>query len=164
MKLKINKKDIIVFDLDKTIWDCEDKYTNSIWAKQIIFPIIPIDDNTIIDDCGSICRLQDGFKEFLNKINKNKLVYLSNGGLLGTDTQHQPSIKLLKHFDIYNFFSADSILTYKSWPKKNYFFGNYNYIFFDDDDQHLDDLKNKDNVLCVDRKKMNQWNDLKIEK
>jgi predicted phosphatase len=68
MKLKINKKDIIVFDLDKTIWDCEDKYTNSIWAKQIIFPIIPIDDNTIIDDCGSICRLQDGFKEFLNSI------------------------------------------------------------------------------------------------
>jgi predicted phosphatase len=163
MKISIKSNTIIVFDLDKTIWDCTDKYGNSIWAKQLIPPYTFIDDNTIIDDCFSVCKLQKGFKEFIEKI-ENKIVFLSNGLLFDSNETNQPSINVLKMFDLYKYFDKDSLLTYKTFKKEDYFNCNNEYLFFDDDDNHLINVKKHKNVLIIDRKSMGEWCDIIIQK
>lgn len=164
MKININNNTIIVFDLDKTIWDCKDKHDNSIWAKQLIPPYTKINKNTIIDDCFSVCQIQDGFIEFIEKIKENKIVFLSNGRILNASDEEQPSIKILKIFDIYKYFGEESVLMYKTFEKEKYFNSNKEYLFFDDDDRHLTNVKKNKNVFSIDRKTMGEWCNITIQK
>lgn len=164
MKIDIKNNTIIVFDLDITIWNCKDKYGNPIWAKQMIPPYTKIGKSKIIDDCFSECELQDGFIEFVDKIKYNKIVFLSNGAILDLDYEEQPSIKLLKIFDLYKYFDKESVLTYKTYGKEEYFNNSDQYIFFDDDDKHLLNVQKNKNVFCIDRKIMGEWCNLKIQK
>jgi len=164
MKIDIKKDTIIVFDLDRTIWDCIDKFGNTIWAKQLIPPYTKIDKNTIIDDCFSVCKLQDGFINFIDQIQNNKIVFLSNGAILDVDYVNQPSIKILKMFDLHKYFDKDSILTYKTFQKEKYFNDVSQYLFFDDDDKHLMNVQKNKNVFCIDRKLMGEWCKIIIQK
>jgi predicted phosphatase len=164
MKINIDDNTIIVFDLDRTIWDCKDKFNNNIWAKQLIPPYKKINKNTIVDDCFSVCTLNNGFNEFIEKIKNNKVVFLSNGGILDVEKDNQPSIKFLKMFDIYKYFDQESVLTYKTFEKERYFNVNKKYLFFDDDDKHLLNVSKNTNVICIDRKTMGEWCNTLIQK
>ena len=53
-----------IFDLDKTIWDCFDKFGNSIWAKQLL-PPFSLSESIVLDDVQNTCHLRAGVKEYM---------------------------------------------------------------------------------------------------
>jgi predicted phosphatase len=159
MKNNILKEERFIFDLDRTIWDTFDIRGNKIWAKQLLPPFTKNDENTIIDDVGSSCKLRKGVLEFFERLwraNK-KIGFLSSGAINGYPKQFQPSINLLKEFDIYKYFNDIKILKYKTFSKYNFFKEGEACVFFDDDNKHLDAVKGLDHICEVDSKDINNW-------
>jgi predicted phosphatase len=145
-----------VFDLDRTLWDVFDKHGNPIWAKQLVEPFEARNDDAIVDDVGSICRLKPGVKNFLSSLHKEKkkISFLSVGGIKHLPMKYQPSVLALKTFGILKFFNCKRILLYK-FDKKSISFPEprENCIFFDDSDEHLNDVKRElPDVTLVDAK------------
>ena len=53
---------IHLFDLDRTLWDCQNKYEQEIWAKQLIPPFrfaTHYSENIIIDDVFYLFIIHD---------------------------------------------------------------------------------------------------------
>jgi len=152
---------IYLFDLDLTIWDCFDKKNNPIWAKQMVFPFENRND-VIIDDVGSRCILKKGIKEYLRYLNNesNKIGFVSAGKHATIPYEYQQSIHLLRAFDIYKFFNYTKRLEYKDYNKtldiKNIICPT---VFYDDNDEVLNQMKYFKHVLPIDSKKLN-WNDM----
>ena len=158
------KNKIIFFDLDRTIWNCFDKYNNKIWAKQLIAPYHLVAENKIIDDVGSICQLDIDFMDFINSLNLIDYGFCSNGAILNVDFLEQPSKKLIDLFSIkdYKYF----ILQYKIQSKKQSIEKLFslqndvpNVILVDDDDDVLSTFKNT-NITTLDRKLFKNWKEI----
>jgi predicted phosphatase len=158
------KNKIIFFDLDKTIWNCFDKYNNKIWAKQLIAPYRLVEENKIIDDVGSICQLDVDFIDFINSLNLIDYGFCSNGAILNVDFLEQPSKKLIDLFSIkdYKYF----ILQYKIESKKQSIEKLFslqtdvpNVILVDDDDDVLSTFINT-NITTIDRKLFKNWKEI----
>ena len=109
---------IFIFDLDLTIWETYDRYNNQIWAKQFIPPYL-IERNVITNDVGSKCVLKHGIKEYLKYLrNENyEIGFVSNGRSYGIPDEYQPSLCLLKLFDIYKYFNGIKLLRYRDYNK-----------------------------------------------
>src|SRR3990167_8735131 len=107
MKLEeLLDNDLFVFDLDRTIWECYNKYNRSIWAKQLLYPYKKLNDDLIEDDVLSQCILQPNIRDILKYLKENRkdVAFLSCGARYGT--QVQPSVQMLEAFDIYYEFNA----------------------------------------------------------
>lgn len=160
MNEKIKKRKLIL-DLDKTIWNCYDKNSNQIWAKQLVPPFfLSIDNNELIDDVGGVCRLKEGFRAFVEKVFDLDLTisYLSVGARLEVPLEHQPSFLALKKFQVLKYFSGDNYLLYKTKKKLNYFNKNYIYLFIDDSDEILKSVNDLEYVETIDAKVIKSWN------
>jgi len=73
MKLEeLLDNDLFVFDLDRTIWECYNKYNRSIWAKQLLYPYKKLNDDLIEDDVLSQCILQPNIRDILKYLKENK--------------------------------------------------------------------------------------------
>ena len=158
----LEKFDTYIFDLDRTVWDTYDITDRSIWAKQLIPPYTLVDDNKIVDDVGSYCVLKNGIREFIISLNnKNKkLGFLSIGALYDAPEKYQPSLNLLKLFELYQFFNYEKVLAYKTESKKEYLDELKPCVFFDDDEKHLKMASSIKDVLEIDSKQIADWNNL----
>ena len=156
---------MIVFDLDRTIWDCYDKYGNQIWAKQLIKPFT-LEDGKIIDDVGSVCFLMKGIYSYIKWLNDNKetICYCSVGRYQNLPDEFQPSINILKVFNLFNFFNGPSILEYKTFSK-NIFLEKIKEpsIFYDDNETFLKSVSKIKNFKVKDAKLIKDWEKLIIK-
>lgn len=159
---------LFIFDLDRTIWDCYDKYNNPIWAKQMLTPFDnSLYVNAITDDVGSRCELHDGIRDVVRFLHgQNKWIgFVSSGGIKDTIIHFQPSYRLLKKFGVYDDYKDRMFLklAYKTFSKKEYF-QNYHIgsriVFFDDDPKVLKEVSEVPNVTCIDRMSFWKWDSL----
>ena len=160
-----NSSDIsFYFDLDRTIWNTYDKYGHPIWARQMIEPYTVIDKFTIQDDCLSVCKLDHDIIDFFESIKMHEISYISCGGNLNVVYHEQPSVKLLKLFNIYDFFSANKILIHKNQNKHEHIILNNKRVFFiDDSTDELEKMKAMyPSVNCINRASFIQWKDITI--
>ena len=163
---------INLFDLDKTLWDCQNKYEQEIWAKQLVppFRFLPCgnvghSENIIIDDVFSRCELREGVKDYLRKIStsENKIGFLSVGAYHGMEMERQPSVKLLQKFNIYEYFTHTKVLQYKTFDKKEILelvkkeSDGEEIVFYDDDKKNLDKAKSL-GIKAVDSLNIKNWN------
>ena len=152
---------IHLFDLDLTIWDCFNKHNDPIWAKQMVFPFNNTDD-VIVDDVGSICILREGVKNYLKYLQSgnNKIGFVSAGKHPSIPYEHQQSVHLLRKFGIYNHFNFIKRLESKIYDKTlDVKFVVDKIVFYDDNDDVLNKMKQFKHVIAVDSKELN-WNDL----
>jgi len=152
---------IHLFDLDLTIWDCFNKHNDPIWAKQMVFPFNNTDD-IIVDDVGSICILREGVKNYLKYLQSgnNKIGFVSAGKHPSIPYEHQQSVHLLRKFGIYNHFNFIKRLESKIYDKTlDVKFVVDKIVFYDDNDDVLNKMKQFKHVIAVDSKELN-WNDL----
>lgn len=160
----MNNKFNIYFDLDGTIWNTYNKFGQPIWARQMIAPYNLIDNFTIQDDCLSICKLDTDIIDFLKKISLHKISYISRGGNLHVLNEEQPSVKLLKLFNIYEFFSDSKILLHKNQIKYEHIKINADKVFFiDDSNEELEKMKTAHpSIICINRNSFTSWKNLNI--
>ena len=157
MKPYKNKK--VIFDLDKTIWNCFDKHKNEIWAKQLVPPFTLESSGNVVDDVGNFCQLRSDVGYFVSEVNSRgiEISFLSVGARLNLPMEFQPSYLLLKKFGLLNFFQGDNKLLYKTARKINFLSDDIFYIFIDDSESVLSDLELKQNVLGIDAKNITTW-------
>ncbi len=151
-----------IFDLDRTIWETFDVTGRPIWAKQML-PPYNLEDKKVTDDVGSFCILKKGFLEFLKTLKKNEIDigFISVGGIWETAFENQPSVKLLKLFEIYDFFGEHQYLTYKTSSKNPILEKLSPCVFFDDDPKHLVNAEKINGVNVIDSKKIIDWKNYK---
>ena len=160
--MSLLEQDVFIFDLDRTIWDTYDARNQKIWAKQLVPPFQVKDQNTIIDDVGSYCVLKKGITEFISELsNRNKKIgFLSVGALWDYKEKYQPSLILLKMFNLYKYFNDEKILKYKTYSKCDFLKTYKKCVFFDDDEKHLLAVKDLENVFEVDSTKITDWRNI----
>jgi predicted phosphatase len=152
---------IHLFDLDLTVWDCFNKKNDPIWAKQMVFPFNNTSD-VIVDDVGSICMLREGVREYLKYLedNNHKIGFVSAGKHPTIPYEHQQSVHLLRKFGIYKHFNYIKRLESKIYDKTlDVRFLVEKIVFYDDNDEVLNKMKQFKHVTAVDSKELD-WNDL----
>ena len=140
----------VVFDLDKTLWFCADKHGESIWAKQLLPPLMK-EGGMIYDDVGSTCSLNERIYNLVKCLFSKEvpLSYLSVGGIYNYPDNLQPSLALLRLFGLLDIFDQRSELAYKTY-KKSIFFKRYNdeqFLLVDDNIEVLRDVSTCPNCL-----------------
>jgi predicted phosphatase len=159
----MTKKNTIIFDLDRTIWDCYCKYGNPIWAKQLIPPFKIESPDKIVDDVGSSCNLQPGFKEAFIRLyaSGHNLGFVSRGGILGAKDESQPSVVFLKMFGVYNLFGKHRHMLYKTDDKGVILQQIVNdlgpIVFIDDMEIDIESAQKVKNVEVVNRFSFDDW-------
>jgi len=163
----------IIVDLDKTLWDCTSVDGSEIGAFETESPYELKAPSVIIDIKGNIIRLQDGVRDVLKTLdaaNKNvgivssgeKLVDLANR--LGLPFEAQPSVMLLKKFDIFQYFNYDIIL--KAFADKGkYVRSKGKTLFIDDNQEQLDSVirhaeENNLDLDVLSRTAFKNWKEL----
>ena len=152
---------IHIFDLDLTIWECFNKKNDPIWAKQMVFSF-DLKGDIITDDVGSKCILRDGFRNYLEYLQKSnsKIGFVSAGKHPTIPYEYQQSRHLLRTFGIYNYFNNMKILENKLYDKTlNVKNTSIPIIFYDDNDEVLVKMKAYKHVTAIDSKKI-RWNEL----
>ena len=131
-----------VFDLDRTVWDTYSKQGQPIWAKQLVPPLALNDDGVIIDDVGSTCSLRQGIYEFLEALVRKKktISFVSVGGIKDYPSECQPSLMLLKLFDILSFFNGHQYLLYRLDSKADCMANFGMCVLFDDNEKTRDEV------------------------
>jgi len=153
---------IHLFDLDLTIWECLNKHGHSIWAKQMVAPF-KTQGNIIIDDVGSTCFLKYGVRDYLDylRIENHDIGFVSAGRYFGLPDNFQPSIVMLKEFQIYHTFDLMRVLEYKTYNKANLVkFMSAPVVFYDDNVDVLNSISEIENVTAVDSKEIKDWTKL----
>ena len=154
----------IIFDLDKTLWNCYNSEGTEIWAKQLVPPLVFESDTVVCDRHGSCCVLQPGVTKMFSLIcserKATRIGFLSVGALEGVPLEEQPSVKILQKFNLYRHFNTEKILVFKTEKKDKYLKDMGGCMFVDDDDKHLQDAKKLENVIVVDRKSMKNWDEV----
>ena len=162
LKTLCEEREIFMFDLDRTVFDTHTKLGEPIWAKQMITPLVNLNEDTIQDDCLSLCKLQPGIRSVLDYLlsNDKKIGFISRGGIFNLDYEKQPSVLLLKNFGIYDYFSHEKFLLYKTDDKADQLSKIESCVFFDDMDRDLDSARKLGTVEVCDRKQFKLWEDL----
>lgn len=148
-------------DLDKTIWSCYTIYNEEIWAKQLVFPFRRDEVNfDLIEGRNGICCLHKGFRRWLEKTRKRHTVnFISAGRKDNISFEQQPSIVLLKMFNIFELFTF-KILEDKEFNKADFLskLNNSDTLLIDDDIKHIENANLK-GISVVDRATFLTWND-----
>jgi len=152
--------DTVIFDLDQTIWDCYREDGTSIGAYQIVPPLKLMTSDIVVDTNGSIIRLQSGLKALLEKLDEEdiNLGIVSSGELENRPFEAQPSVMILKKFDIYKYFNHDVILKHHA-DKKLYVKPLGKTLFIDDRNENIDAV-NSDDIDVLWRRAFRSWEDL----
>jgi len=164
--------DTIIFDLDNTIWDCFNPTGTGIGAYTTEAPYELQEKDIIVDINGNVIRLQEGIRECLEILdNNNKNLGIVSGGQKLSDItsrisipiQAQPSIMLLKKFDIYKYFNYDIIL--KAFVNKlEYVRPLGKTLFIDDMQDNLSDVQQNPKIDVLWRKSFQTWQQVLLPK
>jgi len=156
--------DVHVLDLDRTIWDCHDRFGNIIWAKQLL-PPFSLSKRQAVDDVGNVCTIRKGVHEYIASLSTNgaKICFSSVGGVYGLPIEHQPSIILLETFHIKSYFDLEkSWLGYKSDSKKEHLESFGKCFFYDDDLKNHAVASDIPAVRLIDTSSLKDWTSFQI--
>ena len=151
----------VIFDLDKTIWDCYKSDGTSIGAYATTAPYELVADNMVMDVNRNIIRLQPGVKKVLDVLDNCDLNMgiVSSGELDDRPFGAQPSTMLLKKFDIYKYFNYDIVLR-RGADKSKYVKAFGETLFIDDDQEHLVNVNQAGEADVLRRSAFAKWEDL----
>ena len=151
----------VIFDLDGTIWDCLTQRGESIGAYQTTPPYKLKSKDIILDIKGNTIQLQNNIKdliELLDDTDKN-LGIVSRGEKLDTPFSSQPSIMLLKKFDLFKYFNYNIII--KAFIDKKFYtrpLGKT--LFVDGSKDWISSVNERDDIDVLWRQSFNDWFDL----
>jgi len=164
----LEKYNTIIFDLDRTLWDCFTSKGEQIAGYQTIPPYSLQSKNIIVDIKGNIIQLQEGVRELLellDNLDKNLGVVSRGQKLIDVDKRievpfsSQPSVMLLKMFDLYKYFNKGVIL--KAFEDKKFYVKEEGKtLFIDDDDRWVQSVNEREDIDVLNRKSFRNWNDL----
>ena len=130
-----------IFDLDDTLW-------HGYWAKMLVGDIKKTDHYTISDELGHNLKLKPGVIGFLRDKSKEcNIGFVSRGGLLDIKKERQPSIRVLKEFEILDYFNYCQHTIYKTEDKSIYVIPSGKTLYIDDNENDLKDVKTKHGEL-----------------
>jgi len=158
----LENKQLYIFDIDRTLITSHNSAAELIWLKNMHPPFKKINDYIVEDAKGSISTLHRGAREMLFHLAKQKkdIGFLSAGALLDVRYDLQPSILIMKMFNIYSFFNSHKLLEYKTVKKEEHLKAFGECVFFDDDEKHIIPAYKLDNVTVIDRKSFTDWRQL----
>lgn len=157
--------DSVYFDLDKTIWECFTPTGTSIGAYELNPPFEMLSGVIVKDVDGNYCRLQEGIRTVLELLDGSdmNMGVVSSGEKDNTPHDAQPSVLLLKKFNLYKYFNLGVIC--KAYiNKKEYVRGFGKTLFIDDDDDKLQQVKTRPDVDVLDRKAFDGWDQILEQK
>ena len=157
--------DTVIFDLDRTIWDCFKPDGTGIGAFMMCAPLKLQSSDTVVDLYGNICKTQAGIRkvlELLDRSNKN-LGIVSSGEKRNTPFQAQPSTMLLKKFDLYGYFNHEIVLK-EGIDKAQYVKPKGKTLFIDDSQEQVQAVNEKGEVDVVYRTSFQSWEQTLIKK
>ena len=147
----IGEYETLIFDLDGTLWDCFKPDGTGEGAYATNPPYKLQDRDHIIDVNGYTIKLQEGVREFLSILYDNdiNMGIMSKGEkfsdlttLTSVPYEYQPSIMILKKFDIYKYFNHDIIL--KGFVNKSEYIKPLGKtLFIDDEIENIIEVDNK---------------------
>jgi hypothetical protein len=158
--MKLLQYDTIIFDLDYTIWEgCRPQF----WAKCLVKPYTLIND-TVRDVNDDYIVFHPGIKEVLNILSllNKKLGFASIGGLENTPIDAQPSIEIMKLYEIYQLFTYQKIIVYKTQNKASLIKPYEKTLYIDDDIEILKKVR-QEHSLSIDvlnRNSFKDWRDI----
>lgn len=153
--------DTIYFDLDKTLWECYTSQGTSIGAYDMT-PPFELKTGVMIKDIeGNFCKLQDGIRTILRLLDERNtnMGTLSSGEAENVTSGAQPSVLLLKKFDLYGYFNM-GVVCKRGIDKREYALPFGKTLLIDDDDENLDSVKENELVDILDRKAFEDWDQL----
>ena len=94
--------------------------------------------------------------------NNITLGFISTGGLLNVPYNEQPSVKLLKVFEIHDYFNGCRLLEYKHINKGDIIRPTNRTLYIDDNTEQLDWIRHKNinNLDLINRNMFECWSDL----
>ena len=151
----------VVFDLDRTIWECFTSEGTSIGAYAMTAPFELKSGLLIKDINGNYCKLQEGVRTIIKSLDADdiNLGVVSSGEKENTPLQAQPSVMLLKKFDLYKYFNL-YVVCKQGINKREYVRPFGKTLFIDDDNENLDEVKVNEKVDVLDRKVFEDWDHL----
>ena len=158
----LEKEQLYIFDIDRTLITTHDSKADLIWIKNMKPPFKKTNDHVIEGSNGTYAVLHQGTRKVLQHLqDQNKQIgFLSVGALLDVDYEEQPTIIIMKMFDIYSYFNHKKLLRYKTVKKDEILKHEEDCVFFDDDEKHIVAALKLDNVTVVDRKSFTSWEQL----
>lgn len=164
----LDKYQSIIFDLDNTLWNCFTSKGENIGAYKTEPPYKLQGKGVIVDIKGNIIKLQEGIQDLLEilDLNDKNLGIVSGGEKLidvnrrmGLPSAAQPSIILLKKFDLYKYFNL-GVITKAFINKKEYIKGIGKVLFIDDNNEQIQNANEREDIDVLDRKSFENWSDL----
>jgi len=155
------KYDSVYFDLDKTIWECFSAKGTSIGAYSMNPPFELASGVLVKDIDGNYCRLQDGIRTVLKLLNDQdmNMGIISSGEKENTVPLAQPSVLLLKKFNLWDYFNL-GVLCKQGINKRNYIKGFGKTLFIDDNDEHIQEVKMNEDIDVLNRSAFDGWDQL----
>ena len=159
------KYDTVIFDLDNTIWQCFAPNGDTLSAKSMVHPFKLIDEQTLEDISGNICRIDPTVIDVLKCLDNfgMNIGIISKSCRPNTPDEAKPSVMMLKKFDIYKYFSyIVYILSDENANKSEYISnnGHQKILFIDDKDSNLQQVNQSGKADVLDRKKFRYFGDL----
>ena len=151
----------IIFDLDQTLWDCYTQRGESIGAYQTTPPYKLRSKDIILDIKGNTIQLQNNVRELIDLLDEDdkNLGIVSRGEKLDTPFSAQPSIMILKKFDIFKYFNYNIVI--KAFiDKKEYTRPLGPTLFIDDNQEWVSSVNERDDIDVLWRQSFNDWFDL----
>lgn len=159
----LDSYETIIFDLDGTIWDVTTKDGRNTGAYEAEPPFKLMQPDIVVAGNGVIIRLQKGIDELLRILDEcNKdLGICSSGEKENTTFAAQPSIMLLKLFNLYKYFNY-TITIKRDINKAMYVRPKGLTVYIDDDPANLDLIDLRGDVDTIDRRGFTNWLDLLV--
>ena len=155
------KYDTVIFDLDGTLFDCYTPEGDGIGAYATMYPYKLISPDIVQDVDNNIIILQRGARKVLNLLDLDgiNMGVVSSGEKDDTPFSAQPSIMLLKKFNIYKYFNYD-IITKRNIKKEDYVKPLGRTLFIDNTSSIVEEVEKRDLVDVLRRDAFKHWEDL----
>jgi phosphoglycolate phosphatase-like HAD superfamily hydrolase len=157
--------DTVIWDFDGVIADTFTKEGTHTGAYATVAPYTLEASNYVKDIEGNYVRLQNGIKQLLKLLDEHdvNMGIVSSGEKDDTPFSAQPTVMLLKKFDIFKYFNYDIILR-RQCNKFRYVKPLGKTLFIDDDDENIDEVAQNEEVDVLRRKVFKDWDQLLTKK
>jgi len=153
--------DSVVFDLDRTIWDCFTSQGTSIGAYAMQAPFELKSGVLIKDTNGNYCKLQEGVRTLIKSLDADNmnLGIVSSGEQENVTSNAQPSVMMLKKFHLHKYFNL-YVVCKQGINKREYVRPFGRTLFIDDDEENIEQVKVNEKVDVLNRKVFEDWDEL----
>lgn len=150
--------DTVIFDLDNTIWNCYTPSGDSIRAYETESPYEMLSSGVLKDIKGNIIRLHEGVINVFQALDEDdkNMGIVSSGERQNRPFDAQPSIMILKKFNIYRFFNYNVVIK-KDINKNEYCKPLGTTVFIDDSYDQLQSVMRRSDIDILPRQSFKDW-------